>query len=247
MIAPLGAVFVASLLGSLHCAGMCGPLACAATLPRAASPTPITAEGRTISGAFNAPASALYHAGRLTAYVTLGAAAGTLGSAIDLAGNLAGVQRVAAYLAAGLIILVGLAYLLKSYNLFRPPSIAISQPRRLWTRALSWPAPARAVVIGLLTGLLPCGWLWVFLVSAAGTASPLTGALTMAAFWLGTVPVLLLVTSGLPRLLRPITSRAPALVGVAIIAAGIFTLVMRVPHAPAPDKQAAVPSCCHEP
>lgn len=247
MIAPLGAVFVASLLGSLHCASMCGPLACAATMPRAATPTPLTSGGKTLTQALNAPASALYHAGRLTAYVTLGAAAGTLGSAIDLAGELAGVQRFAGYLAAGLIILVGVAYLLKSLNLFRPPAVAIAQPRRLWARALSWPAPARAVVVGLLTGLLPCGWLWVFLVSAAGTASPLAGALTLAAFWMGTVPVLLLVTSGLPRLLAPITSRAPALVGVAIIGAGVFTLFMRVPHAPAADKPATVPSCCHEP
>ncbi len=247
MIAPLSAVFVASLLGSLHCAGMCGPLACAATLPRAATPTPLTSQGKSLSRTFNAPASALYHAGRLTAYVTLGAAAGTLGSAIDLAGNLAGVQRVAAYIAAGLIILVGIAYLLKAFNLFRTPSLSISQPRRLWARALAWPAPARAVVVGLLTGLLPCGWLWVFLVSAAGTASPLSGALTLAAFWLGTVPILLLATSGLPRLLAPITARVPALVGVAIIAAGVFTLFMRVPHAPAADSPAALPSCCHEP
>lgn len=247
MIAPLGAVFVASLLGSLHCAGMCGPLACAATLPRASTPTPLTSGGKRLARSFNAPASALYHTGRLTAYLTLGAAAGTLGSAIDLAGDLAGLQRIAAYIAAGLIILVGVAYLLKSFNLFRPPALAISQPRKLWAHALSWPTPARAVVVGLLTGLLPCGWLWVFLVSAAGTASPLTGALTLAAFWLGTVPVLLLVTSGLPRLLAPITARAPALVGVAIIAAGLFTLFMRVPHAPAADQSPALPSCCHEP
>jgi len=157
MIAPLGAVFVASLLGSLHCAGMCGPLACAATLPRAATPTPLTSGGKTLTHTLNAPASALYHAGRLTAYVTLGAAAGALGSAIDLAGELAGVQRVAGYLAAGLIIVVGVAYLLKSLNLFRPPAVALAQPKKLWAQALSWPAPARAVVVGLLTGLLPCG------------------------------------------------------------------------------------------
>ena len=51
----------------------------------------------------------------------------------------------------------------------------------------------RALSTGLLTAFLPCGWLYLFALKAAGTGSPLQGALFMIAFWLGSVPALVLV------------------------------------------------------
>ena len=51
------------------------------------------------------------------------------------------------------------------------------------------PPVARALLLGLFSTLLPCGWLYAFAVLAAGTGGPWTGMLVMAAFWAGTVPV----------------------------------------------------------
>ena len=82
MDAVLG-IFLASLAGSPHCAAMCGPF-----LAFAAAGTDPSASRWHIAGS--------YHVGRLVAYVTLGAIAGTLGAGVEQLGVLAGVSRLAA-------------------------------------------------------------------------------------------------------------------------------------------------------
>ena len=74
-------IFVASLLGSLHCASMCGPFAAFALMRDARR------------GAWLI--QALYHGGRLLAYATLGAVAGAFGATLDFGGSLLGIGRVA--------------------------------------------------------------------------------------------------------------------------------------------------------
>ena len=86
--ALLGTVFMASLAGSLHCAGMCGGFVAFY------SGTEPGRRGRRYL------AHLTYNGGRLTSYLILGALAGLLGAAVDLAGSMAGVQRFAA-IAAG--------------------------------------------------------------------------------------------------------------------------------------------------
>src|SRR5690606_18807129 len=58
----------------------------------------------------------------------------------------------------------------------------------------------RAALLGVSTGLLPCGWLYAFALSAAATGSARDGALVMAAFWLGSVPALVGVGAIVARL-----------------------------------------------
>ena len=67
----------------------------------------------------------------------------------------------------------------------------------------------RALSIGLLTAFLPCGWLYLFALKAAGTGSPFEGALFMIAFWLGSVPALVLVGVGVQTLARLLGRRLP--------------------------------------
>ena len=83
------------------------------------------------------------------------------------------------------------------------------------------------VTIGLLTTLLPCGWLYSFAITAAGTGSAWKGMLAMTAFWLGTLPALVLVGAGVKRILGPMGRRLPALTCVALVAAGLYTLLGR--------------------
>lgn len=212
-LALLGAVLVASLVGSLHCAGMCGVFVAMAV-----------GAGQ---GASRTRLQALYHGGRLVGYSALGAAAGALGQAVDLGASAVGLHHGAAALAAGTIILIAALSIAKELG-WRLPRVRIPVAQRLFAggarRAQRLSVPGRALTIGLLTALLPCGWLYAFAIVAAGTASPGAGALVMAAFWIGTVPVLALVGVGAGSLRQRLGSRAriAAAVLVAALGAGVL-------------------------
>jgi sulfite exporter TauE/SafE len=213
MTALWATILASSLAGSLHCVAMCGPLI-------------------GLHGGARSLRLALIHAlGRLTTYAALGALAGLLGRAVDLAGHLAAIQHGAAIAAGVLTVAWGL----------RAMAIARGWCRGWWRTAGSAPtlfprtlaqirtrrAARRAWLIGVLTGLLPCGWLWVFVVSAAGTGSPWTGAAVMSVFWLGTVPAMTgLLAIGGPAIAR-IRRKLPAISACVLIALGLVTLAAR--------------------
>jgi len=85
----------------------------------------------------------------------------------------------------------------------------------------------RAWLVGVLTGLLPCGWLWAFVVSAAGTAHSATGAMVMAVFWLGTVPAMTGVLALGGALVDRIRRRMPVISACVLIVLGVSTLASR--------------------
>jgi hypothetical protein len=98
---------------------------------------------------------------------------------------------------------------------------------RFLTRLGKRPPLERAAILGLATTLLPCGWLYAFAVAAASTASPLRGALVMAALWAGNLPALLgfgvIAGAALGRVRRHL----PVLSAALIFCVGLFTLTMR--------------------
>ena len=97
---------------------------------------------------------------------------------------------------------------------------------------------------GLITGLLPCGWLWAFAISAAGTGSPVVGAMLMIAFWLGTVPAMVGVLGLAGPVVARVRARLPLVTAFALIALGLATLGMRWRDAGV--GQVAAPHChCH--
>lgn len=166
-----GTAFLAGLVTSLHCAGMCGPLACA-VLP---------ARERTDASTV----ASIYHLGRLSAYAVVGALAGGLGR-LPLAWLGSGVVRWLPWL----LVLFFLAVALRLDR--RIPLVpglgraylALSARARLGS-------PRRAAaVLGIATPLLPCGPLYLLVTLAALSGSALAGAEVLIAFGLGTVPVL---------------------------------------------------------
>lgn len=223
MIALLLGIFVASLLGSIHCIAMCGPLA---GMHRGA---------RTLR-------LALVHAlGRLTTYATLGVLAGLVGRAVDLAGRLVSVQRVAAIVAAVVIVGWGVLSIAIALGWRHEAHLQGVLFRRGLVQLRRHRPATRAWLVGALTGLLPCGWLWAFVVSAAGTASPLAGAAVMTVFWLGTVPAMTgVMTVGGP-VIAWLRKRLPIVTAVVLIAVGLNTLASRWPDAGASG--VARPSC----
>ena len=219
MIALLTTVFIASLLGSLHCVGMCGPFVAFYS----------GADGS--RGFCRLLSHSVYSGGRLLSYVVLGLAAGAVGAALDLAGSLAGLQRIAAVAAGVVMVGWGVLALLRigGARLFRHTGNGrlASFVRRGFGFVGAKPPLVRAAAVGLLSGLLPCGWLWAFLVTAAGTGSAVGGAAVMTVFWAGTVPALLAVGFGAQLLSAPLRRHVPAMTAVLLVALGVFAIVSR--------------------
>lgn len=215
------AVFLASLLGSLHCAGMCG-----AFMLFAVGADPAAPRGG------HARLHAAYHGGRLIIYVTLGIIAGAVGAAFDLGGSMLGVQRIAAACAGLLMVGFGVMTLLR----IRGVRIRLDPiPRRFRTliesaqqRAFELPPTTRALTVGLMTTLLPCGWLYAFVFTSAGTGHPGLGGVSMAAFWAGTLPVMASLGVGLQALTGPLRRRLPLLTSISLVAIGLYMVVARV-------------------
>ncbi|MFO0826822.1 MAG: sulfite exporter TauE/SafE family protein [Phycisphaerales bacterium] len=258
VVALLSTTLAASLLGSLHCAGMCGGLvAFTAQLESPKRPSIVATQSA-------------YNGGRLVAYAALGAVAGSLGAALDLTGRFTGLQRTASVVAGLSIAVVGLVAILRAVGVRLPkapvPAPFVELARRVHMRAFALSPLARATAVGLATPLLPCGWLYAFVAIAAGAGSPLGGALVMSAFWLGTLPALLAVAGGLRAATGPLRRSLPLIAGLAMLAVGLHVAFVRGPLAaqvaaatvvrPATDAAEAedraasandeLPPCCRE-
>jgi sulfite exporter TauE/SafE len=165
------------LVQSLHCAGMCGPLA-----------------------ACSGPAGALpWHAGRALSYVAAGAVAGSIGGGLG-ADRLATPAAVAALvLATGLLASAAFGERVLALPILRGPA------RKALGVAMRLPAATRGLALGAASVLLPCGLLWLALAAAAIAGGPAAGAAAMLGFMLGSAPLLVgaqLGYASLPRGLR---------------------------------------------
>ena len=218
MIEVVGAVLVASLLGSPHCAGMCGGFVCFYT-------------GN--DGGPRWHGHLAYNGGRLISYLGLGIIAGIIGAGLDRAGTAAGIARPAAIAAGVLMIVWG------GITLLRARGVRIPLPRTGWLERISrWlirrlgnhPPAARALLLGLFTTLLPCGWLYAFVATAAGTGSVPAALAVMGAFWLGTVPMLAGLGLAAQRAFGPLRRHLPAVTAAALMVIGLLTITGRMPH-----------------
>jgi hypothetical protein len=82
----------------------------------------------------------------------------------------------------------------------------------------------RAGTLGALSALLPCGWLWAFAITAAGTGSVPRALLVMLVFWFGTVPALAVVGLAAQRATGPLRARLPVLTAMALVVLGLLTI-----------------------
>lgn len=211
------AILIASVMGSVHCAGMCGPIAVMAS--------------RCSQGRQKKECLGLYQFGRLTSYLGLGLMAGALGAALDLGGRVVGWQQLAAYVAGGSLILMGLLTLLRTTGVRLPhhqlPRFMVKSFNQIRV-GLSHLSPRwRAWMLGALTGALPCGWLYAFVLLAAGTAKPWLGAAVMGLFWMGSVPVLLGIAWAAQWALGRVQRHASWITAVLVITVGVLTVSQR--------------------
>jgi uncharacterized protein len=226
----LWTAFLLGLVGSLHCAGMCGPLALA--LPAAGNTTTGYVLGRVA-----------YNAGRSVTYCLLGIVFGLAGWTFLLAG----LQRWVS-IALGVALLVGL-FASRKLALSRPVTSAVNQLKSRMSVLLRRRSFAALAVLGLLNGLLPCGLVYVACAGAAATGGTLAGASYMSVFGVGTVPMMLAISlSGklVPTSLRlKLVKTIPVcvfLLGTLLIVRGMS---LGIPYL-SPDMSGGGASCCHK-
>jgi sulfite exporter TauE/SafE len=226
----LWTAFARGLVGSLHCAGMCGPLALA--LPQAGNRPASYFAGRTA-----------YNLGRVVTYCVLGLIFGLLGKTLLLAG----VQRWLS-IALGVVLLIGL-FASRKLALWRPVSLLVEQLKSRMGALLHRRSFDALLVLGLLNGLLPCGLVYVACAGATATGDLFTGALYMFAFGAGTVPMMLAIS--LSGKLVPFSLRLKLLKAVPVAVFLLASLLilrgmeLGIPYV-SPVLSGDTPSCCHK-
>ena len=217
----LGAALLTGLLGGAHCVAMCGGIA-----------TGFSVHSR---GWFAALQPNL---GRIAGYVLAGAVVGGIG------GGLLGVARIP-QLGIAMRALVGIVLVIAGLRMLdrrgRLPRFSGGPGNRLWRmlaplqrRLLPADTAGKRFLLGMLWGWMPCGLSTTLLAAAWLSASPLQGALTMAAFGLGTLPVMVSLTWAGARIGQRLQRGALRnAAGVLVIGSGLLTIaapwLMRMP------------------
>ncbi len=193
-------VFLGGLLGSAHCLGMCGGFALLIGAPSRGWST-------------NLARQIVYSGGRIFSYCAFGAAVGYGGLRLaDGLGDFVNVQAIIAIAAGILLVVQGListgtlryaAGLLQRLSLQRTTEGRTPNQAGLgclmggmvgaFLRDRRW---SFVFLAGVFTGLLPCGLVYAYVALAASTSNLLAGMATMAAFGVGTMPMMILAGTG---------------------------------------------------
>ncbi len=228
----LWTAFLLGLVGSAHCAGMCGPLAIA--LPSA---------GGTAFGQFAGRIA--YNTGRVFTYMLMGAVFGLVGRGFAMAG----VQRWVS-LTLGIIMLAGL-FASSGATFGVPMSRAVGWMKGWFGALLRQRSIASLVVIGMLNGLLPCGLVYAACAAATTRDGAWNGTIYMAAFGLGTVPMMLGLAMAGAALQFRLRLRLQRLIPVSLAVVGVLLvlrgLALGIPYLSPDVAGAAGASCCVPP
>jgi sulfite exporter TauE/SafE len=186
----LSSMFLAGLIGSAsHCAPMCGPFVLAQTGETTARLQAGSGELRRLAGAALLP----YHTGRAVTYVLLAVLLSLPLQLMSQLPQLSLIPAIALLLGALLFLVLafrGLRGALESGGFGASIGTKLGRiARPLFAKPRGW----RGVGLGMVLGFLPCGLLYAAIGAAAATSNPLAAAMSMAAFTLGTFPMLWLV------------------------------------------------------
>ncbi|WP_350289244.1 sulfite exporter TauE/SafE family protein [uncultured Croceitalea sp.] len=166
---------IMGLLGSLHCVGMCGPIAFMLPVDR-------TNKTKKFSQVL------IYHFGRLLAYGIIGLVFGLLGKGLYVFGMQ---QKLSIAIGILMILIVIIPYrTFSKYNLSKPIYKVISKVKNGLGEALKKKSPDTFLTIGFLNGFLPCGLVYMALFGAIAMGNALEGSLYMLLFGLGTIPLM---------------------------------------------------------
>jgi len=206
---------IMGLTGSLHCVGMCSPLAMAV-------------------GNMNARAflnRVIYNAGRIVTYGMLGLAIAGVGLAFPISKF----QNLVSVLLGVILLLAGIGLLKVNIPIFsRALGTLTSTIKKLFTKFLNRKNFGSVFLLGTLNGILPCGLVWIALTYSLTLQSPLAGFSFMMLFGVGTLPVMLGFTSIITQLLKRFNFNFQHITSAMLILSGILLIVrvfiIHLPH-----------------
>lgn len=171
----LWSAIILGLLGSVHCVGMCGPIAFLLPLDRSSRSKRLL---QLLS----------YHVGRLFTYGVIGFVFGLVGKSL----HLFGIQQQLSIFIGVLMIVVTLVPLktFNRYNFSKPIYLAVGKVKSSMGNALKKKDPGTFFTIGFLNGLLPCGLVYMAVFGALATGGGVHGALYLVLFGVGTIPLM---------------------------------------------------------
>lgn len=216
----LPAAFIVGLLGGVHCIGMCGGVVAALTgsLDNAVR----TSRPRFIA------ALLAYNIGRIASYTCAGVVLGLLGQQVSALEPLSGLP-VARIFSGVFMILLGI-YLAGWWPSLRwleqAGALIWKRIEPFGRRFIPIRNSGQALLLGMLWGWLPCGMVYAVLALALASGSTLDGGLTMLAFGLGTLPLMVTMGVAFSALARRLQGRIiRALAGITVLLFGVFVLV----------------------
>lgn len=231
------AAFLLGFLGSFHCIGMCGPIAIA--LPQH--------EGKKNIIFISA---LLYNLGRVITYSIIGLLFGTLGKGLFIGGF----QQIVSIVTGSIIIIfVAFPYILPSK--FKQISVLkIPMIRNAFSKAFQMKSFLAYILLGLINGLLPCGFVYMALSGAMLTGTTINGSLFMALFGLGTIPAMLslslmgsFVNLNFRNKIKKAIPVFSIIVGMILILRGMNLGIPYISPIMKQAKQETQVDCCHKP
>ncbi len=206
-MAILISALVIGLMGSFHCAGMCGPIAIALPL-----------HGNTVLQKIFG--GTLYNTGRTVTYGIMGAVFGLLGQGIHMIGFQ---QKVSVIMGAIMIISALFPALFKNqYTLDRSWFSIVGTLKKSIGQLFIIRSFKSLFFIGLLNGLLPCGLVYMAIAGAIGTGNVTQGTLYMILFGLGTVPMMLAISLAGNILSLSVRKKINKLIPVLLVTVGLL-------------------------
>ena len=206
----LYSALIFGLISSLHCIGMCGPIAMMLPVDR------------------NNPAKKviqimIYHIGRLTAYASLGLVFGILGRGFYMAG----IQQNVSIVVGLLMITIAIVpeRLFMKYNFSKPVYKIISKVKSSLGSQFKRKSPDALFTIGLLNGFLPCGMVYAALFGAIAMQDVTLGVSYMLLYGLGTIPMMSAVVFISNIVSVPLRSKLQKIIPVVAVFIGILFII----------------------
>lgn len=178
--ATIGVIFLIGLLTSTHCIAMCGGIMLSQTTRQ-----DLTISDKSKKSKYGLLSSLYYNGGRVISYTLMGAIFGALGSAFSYTMSF---KSMVFTLAGALVLIIGI----QMWGIipgFRKLSLELPSFCKL-PKGAQKKFYGKPLIIGLLTGIMPCGPLSAMWMYSMGTGSTAKGAITMFVFVLGTVPLM---------------------------------------------------------
>lgn len=231
--------FLFSILGSFHCVGMCGPIAMALPIGRGAG-------WQFMAGRL------LYNGGRIITYSLLGLLAGLFGKSLQLAGFQQTISIVSGVLILALV--VGPHIGGNKFSNMLGFNKVLAKVSNLMAAQFKKSSSVSMLSIGMLNGILPCGFVYIALAGSVSAQSVGGSMLYMAFFGLGTFPLMFilslsgkLVKPNFRRFFKKAVPFAATFMAVLFILRGLNLGIPYVSPEIVKSAGKTEMSCCHKP